>query len=85
MKPHTTKYFAPGMMRHDRRRALLWLQKEAWPDACQRSRPDDAGLFRWVVVQVLPEPSLDLCHANTFAFAVVHDLITVDLAEAEIS
>jgi len=53
--------------------------------APQRSLPGDAGLFRWVVVQVLPEPSLDLCHANPFAFAVIGDLITVDLAEAEIS
>ena len=42
-------------------------------------------LFRWVVVQVLPEPSLNLCHAHPFAFAVVGDLITVDLAKAEIS
>jgi hypothetical protein len=42
-------------------------------------------LFRRVVVQVLPEPSLDLSHAHLFALAVVGDLIAVDLAEAEIS
>jgi uncharacterized protein (DUF3820 family) len=39
-------------------------------------------LFRRVVVQVLPEPSLDFYHAHPFPFAVVGDLITVDLAEA---
>ena len=42
-------------------------------------------LSRRVVVQVLPEPSLDLYHAHPLAFAIVGDLITVDLAEAEIS
>jgi hypothetical protein len=42
-------------------------------------------LFRRVVVQVLPEPALDLYHAHPLAFAIVGDLITVDLAEAEIS
>jgi hypothetical protein len=41
-------------------------------------------LFRRIVVQVLPEPSLDFSHAHPFAFAVVGDLIAVDLAEAEI-
>src|SRR6202171_6546284 len=42
-------------------------------------------LFRSGVGQVLPEPSLNLSDAHPFAFAVVGDLITVDLAEAEIS
>ena len=79
------KILSPGMMHPYRGRALLRLQKEAWSDACQRSLPNEAGLFRWVVVQVLPEPSLNLSAAHPFAFAVVGDLITVDLAEAEIS
>jgi hypothetical protein len=38
-----------------------------------------------VVIQVLPEPSLDLYHAHALAFAIVGDLIAVDLAQAEIS
>ncbi len=37
-------------------------------------------LFRGVVVQVGTEPSLDFVHAHSLAFAVVGDLITVDLA-----
>src|ERR1700674_5418674 len=79
------KILSPGMVDHDRRGTLLGLQEEAWSDACQRSLPNEAGLFRWVVVQVLPEPSLNLSDAHPFAFAVVGDLITVNLAEAEIS
>jgi hypothetical protein len=39
-------------------------------------------LFRRVVIQVLPKPSLDLSHAHPFAFVIVGDLIAVDLAEA---
>src|ERR1700730_5034608 len=42
-------------------------------------------LFRRLVVQILPEPSLDFCHAHPLAFVIVGDLIAVDLAEAEIS
>ena len=42
-------------------------------------------LFRRVVVQVLSEPSLDFGYAHSLAFAVVGDLIAVDLAEAEIA
>lgn len=42
-------------------------------------------LLRRIVVQVLPEPSLDLGYAHSLAFAVVGDLIAVDFAEAEIS
>ena len=78
------KILSPGMMHHNRRRALLRLQKPGQTHANVLFRMKQ-GLFRWVVVQVLPEPSLDLCHANPFAFAVVGDLITIDLAEAEIS
>jgi hypothetical protein len=37
-------------------------------------------LFRRVVVQILPEPSLDFCHAHPLAFVIVGDLIAVDLA-----
>ena len=42
-------------------------------------------LFRRVVVQILPEPSLDLCHAHPLAFGVVFHLITADLAQAEVA
>ena len=42
-------------------------------------------LFRGIVVQVLPEPSLDSSYAHALAFAVVGDLVYVDLAEAEIA
>src|SRR5260370_11206103 len=38
-----------------------------------------------VVVQVRREPSLDLSYAHPLAFVIVGDLISVDLAEAEIS
>src|SRR4030088_510908 len=48
-------------------------------------RPQVQMLFRRVVVQILPEPSLDFCHAHPLAFVIVGDLIAVDLAEAEIS
>src|SRR3984893_9995143 len=41
-------------------------------------------LIRRVVVQVLPEPSLDLCHAHPLAFAIVADLVAIDFTEAEI-
>src|SRR6266851_7249131 len=42
-------------------------------------------LFCWVVIQILPKPSLDLCHAHPLAFVIVADLIAVDFAETEIS
>ena len=42
-------------------------------------------LFRRVVVQIRPEPSLDLSYAHPFTFVIVGDLIAVDLAEAEVS
>jgi len=42
-------------------------------------------LFRWVVIQVLPEPSLDFSYTHSLAFAVVGDLVAVNLSEAEIS
>src|ERR1700720_3748726 len=38
-----------------------------------------------IVVQVLAEPSLDLCYAHPLAFVIVGHLIAVDLAKAEIS
>jgi hypothetical protein len=38
-----------------------------------------------VVIQVLPEPSLDFRHAHPLAFAVVGNLVAVDLAQTEIS
>jgi hypothetical protein len=50
-----------------------------------RGESSVAMLFRRIVVQVLPEPSLDFYHADPFPVAVVGDLITVDFAEAEIS
>jgi hypothetical protein len=50
-----------------------------------RQRPHVQMLFRRVVVQILPEPSLDFCHAHPLAFVIGGDLIAVDLAEAEIS
>src|SRR5271170_6022255 len=43
------------------------------------------ALFSRVVVEVLPEPSLDLGCAHPFALVIVGDLIAVDLAEAKIS
>jgi len=42
-------------------------------------------LFRRVVVQILPEPSLDFSDPHSLAFAIVGDLIAVYLAEAEVS
>jgi hypothetical protein len=42
-------------------------------------------LFRGVVVQVLPEPSLNFSYAQSLAFAVVGHLVAVNLAEAEIA
>src|SRR4029077_10599191 len=50
-----------------------------------RWRPQVQMLFSKVVIQVLPEPSLDFCHAHPLAFAVVGNLVAVDLAETEIS
>jgi hypothetical protein len=38
-------------------------------------------LFRGVVVQVLPEPSLDFSYAQAPAFAVLADLVAVNLSE----
>src|ERR1700687_5209360 len=43
------------------------------------------ALFRRIVVQVLPEPTLDLCHAHPLAFAIVGDLVAIDLPETEIA
>lgn len=48
-------------------------------------RPYTRLLFRRVVVQVLAEPSLDFCHAHPLAFAIVGDLIAIDLSETKIS
>src|ERR1700678_1870140 len=42
-------------------------------------------LFDRIVVQVRPEPSLDLRYGHTLALVIVHDLIAFDLAEAEIA
>ena len=42
-------------------------------------------LSRRIVVQVLPEPPLDFSYAHPLAFAVVGDLIAVNLTEAEIA
>ena len=42
-------------------------------------------LLRGIVVQVLSEPSFDFGYAHPFAFAIVGDLITTDLAQAEIA
>jgi hypothetical protein len=47
--------------------------------------PEIPMLFCRVVIQILPEPALDFAHAHSLAFAVVGDLIAVNLAEAEIS
>jgi hypothetical protein len=41
-------------------------------------------LFRGVVIQILPEPSLNFCHAHPLAFVIVGDLIAIDLSQAEI-
>src|SRR3954454_20850387 len=38
-----------------------------------------------VIVEVLPEPPLDLCHAHRLTLVIVGDLVAVDFAEAEIS
>ena len=43
------------------------------------------ALFGRVVVQILPQPSLDFRHTHPLAFLIVGDLIAVDLAKAEIS
>jgi hypothetical protein len=48
-------------------------------------KPEIPMLFRRVVVQILPEPSLDFSDPYPFAFAIVGDLIAVYLAEAEVS
>ena len=45
----------------------------------------ERALFLGVVVQILPEPSLNFCHAHRLAFTVIGDLVAVDLAQAEIS
>jgi hypothetical protein len=50
-----------------------------------RRRADIQTLFRGIVVQVLSKPSFDFGYAHSFAFAVVGDLITADLAQAEIT
>src|SRR5712691_4050506 len=50
-----------------------------------RERPQVRTLCRRVVVQVLPEPSLDFCHAHPLAFAIVGNLVAVDLTETEIA
>src|SRR5579872_625839 len=42
-------------------------------------------LFRRIVVQVLPEPALDLCHTHSLTLVIVSDLIAVDLTETKIS
>ena len=43
------------------------------------------GLVHRVVVQVRPEPALDLGDAHALALGVVGDLVAVDLAEAEVA
>src|SRR6266403_2254793 len=50
-----------------------------------RERPQVRTLCRRVVVQALPEPSLDFCHAHPLAFAIVGNLVAVDLTETEIA
>ena len=44
-----------------------------------------ALLFGWIVVEILTEPALHLCHAHALAFVVVDDLIAANLTETEIS
>ena len=62
-----------------------WVHQEGWNQFEWPLRAGIRVLFRRFVIQVLPEPALDFAHAHSLAFAVVGDLVTVDLAEAEIS
>lgn len=44
------------------------------------------GILRaGIIIQIGPKPSLDLRQAHSLAFAIVDDLIPVDLAKREIS
>src|SRR5581483_1200851 len=49
------------------------------------ARADVQLLFHRVVIQVLSQPPFDFLHGHSFALAVVGNLITFDLAEAEIA
>jgi len=40
----------------------------------------DRLLLRRIVVQAWPQPSFDFVYAHSFAFSVIGNLITVDLA-----
>src|SRR5262249_12916746 len=44
-----------------------------------------SGLLCGIVIQALPEPSFDFRHGHCFALAVVGDLVSIDLAKAEIT
>ena len=63
------------LLRPERCSLRIW---PAWSPAV-KVRPN--RLPFWVVVEVLPEPPLDLCHAHPLAFVIVGDLKAVDLAE----
>jgi hypothetical protein len=54
-------------------------------EAVARSAIHIHKLLRGIVVQVLSQPSFDFGYAHPFAFAIVGDLITTDLAQAEIT
>src|SRR5580658_3880840 len=66
-----------------------YIRTAKWAHAPNRPvsamQPEQSLLFHRVVVQVLSEPSLDFSYAHSLAFAIVDDLVAVDLAEAEIS
>src|SRR6266702_3737054 len=42
-------------------------------------------LFRGLIIQVRPKPSLNLCHAHPLARVIVGDLIAINFAQAEIA
>lgn|SRR5579863_6667383 len=42
-------------------------------------------LPRWIVIQVLPQPSLDFGYTHSLALGVVGNLIPVDFTQAEIT
>ena len=64
-------------------RRLADSEPRAWQESMP-SQPQVRLLPRRIIVQVLPEPSLDFCYRHPLAFVIVSDLIAVNFSKTEI-